>query len=76
MLREMTEKEKAAIMMKSIAARNSGNEAEAHALIASLPLPSYLAKTAKKLWGADFLLSGGYNLSEAEAEFGSDWLKR
>jgi hypothetical protein len=72
----MTEKEKAAIMMKSIDLRNSGNEAEAHALIATIPLPPYLAKTAKKCFGTDFLIKGGYNLSEAEAAFGTDWLKR
>jgi hypothetical protein len=37
-------------------------------------MPPYLAKIAKEKIGADFLINGGWNLSEAEAEFGSDWL--
>jgi hypothetical protein len=28
----------------------------------------------KEKMGADFLIQGGYNLSEAEAEFGPSWL--
>ena len=42
----------------------------------SVPMPSYLAKAAKDTIGADFLINGGWNLSEAEAEFGRDWLAR
>jgi hypothetical protein len=72
----MTEKEKAAIFMKSIELRDAGKEAEAHALLTKVPLPAYLAKTAKKVFGADFLIKAGYNLSEAEAEFGQNWLTR
>jgi hypothetical protein len=72
----MTEDEKVTIMMKSIEMREAGKEAEAHALIAKIPVPPYLAKTAKKAFGADFLIKGGYNLSEAEAEFGTGWLNR
>jgi hypothetical protein len=39
-------------------------------------MPPYLAKMAKEKMGMDFLINGGWNLSEAEAEFGSDWLSR
>jgi hypothetical protein len=39
-------------------------------------MPPYLAKVAKKTMGADFLINGGWNLSEAEAEFGRDWLSK
>jgi hypothetical protein len=37
-------------------------------------MPPYLAKFAKNHLGADFLIKNGYNLSEAEAEFGPKWL--
>jgi hypothetical protein len=37
-------------------------------------MPAYLAKYWKKMMGADFLIQGGRNLAEAEAEFGKDWL--
>ena len=37
-------------------------------------MPPYLAKVAKEKIGVDFLINGGWNLSEAEAAFGSDWL--
>ena len=72
----MTEKEQAAIFMKAIELRDAGKEAEAHALQATVPLPPYLAKIAKEKIGADFLIQAGYNLSEAEAAYGKDWLTR
>ena len=37
-------------------------------------MPPYFAKIMKDKMGADFLIQGGYNLSEAEVEFGSNWL--
>jgi hypothetical protein len=39
-------------------------------------MPPYLAKVAKEKSGKDFLLNGGWNLSEAEAAFGLDWLSK
>jgi hypothetical protein len=41
-----------------------------------IPLAPYLAGFAKKRLGPDFLINGGFNLSEAEAEFGEDWLSK
>jgi hypothetical protein len=35
-----------------------------------------MAKVAKKTMGVDFLINGGWNLSEAGAEFGADWLNK
>lgn len=72
----MTDKEKAAIMLQVCKLWEAGKDEEAHALQATLPLQPYLAKVAKKLHGADFLIKAGYNLSEAEAAFGADWLTR
>jgi hypothetical protein len=72
----MTEDEKVAVMMKYWELRDAGKETEAHEVITQFPIPPYLAKTAKKAFGADFLVKGGYNLSDAEAEYGQDWLNR
>jgi hypothetical protein len=70
----MTEKEKAAIMMKVCNLWDAGKDVEAHALQATIPLQPWLAKVLKDKVGADFLIKAGYNLSEAEAEFGQNWL--
>jgi len=43
-------------------------------LIKTIPMPPYLAKIAKETIGLDFLINGGWNLSEVEAEFGHDFL--
>ena len=70
----MTEREKADITMKAIALKDEGNKEEADKLLKTIPVPPYLAKVYKKLFGADFLINEGYNLSEAEAEYGQGWL--
>ena len=70
----MTEHEKIAVMARVWQLRDAGKEGEAHALQATLPLPPYLAKLFKKLHGADYLIKSGYNLSDAEAAFGQNWL--
>jgi len=52
----------------------AGNEEEGRRLLRTAPMPPYLAKVMKETMGADFLIKAGYNLSEAEAEFGPNWL--
>ncbi|MDR2702270.1 MAG: hypothetical protein LBB72_07550 [Spirochaetaceae bacterium] len=44
------------------------------ALFRTAPLPSYLAKIYKEKVGVKQLIESGWNLSEAEAEFGPGWL--
>ena len=72
----MTLDEKLAISMKACALRQAGDREGFHRVIKTAPMPPYLAKVMKDKMGADFLLKGGWNLSEAEAEFGSGWLNR
>jgi hypothetical protein len=74
--RLMTLQEQADICLKVSELRESGKKAEAAALLRTLPAPPYLAKLCKEKFGADFLRRGGWNLAEAEAEYGSDWLDR
>jgi len=66
--------EKLEILYKSYALEDAGDVEGAKRLKRSVPMPPYLAMIAKKTVGADFLIKGGWNSSEAEAEFGSDWL--
>ena len=70
----MSEKEKAAITMKFFALRDAGKEDEAMTLFKTIPMPPFLAKITKEKMGTEYL--NGWNLAEAEAKFGSDWLNR
>ena len=70
----MTEYEKADIFMKSLKMREAGQIEEAKALRRTIPLSPYLAKFTKEKLGVDFLLELDWNLAEAEAEYGKDWL--
>ena len=76
MTQTMTLDEKLAISMKACALRQAGDREGFHRVIKTAPMPPYLAKVMKDKMGADFLLKGGWNLSEAEAEFGSGWLNK
>jgi hypothetical protein len=72
----MTLKEKLAIGVKVAELHAAGKKEEALALDKTTPLPPYLAKIAKEKIGVDFLINGGWNLAEAEAKYGKDWLTR
>jgi hypothetical protein len=68
--------DKSAIAEKAHAYMSVGNMKECARILRQLPLAPYLAEFAKSRLGADFLINGGFNLSEAEAEFGQDWLNK
>jgi hypothetical protein len=70
----MTLDEKLAVGVKAAQLRQAGDEEGYSKLTLSIPMPPYLAKLMKEYMGKEFLLEGGYNLSEAEAEFGENWL--
>jgi hypothetical protein len=73
---KMSIEERLAIGMESFALEAAGKKEEALAMrMTKIPLEPWLAKIAKEKVGADFL-RGRYNLTEAEAEFGPDWLDR
>ena len=72
----MTLKEQLVILAKAAELRGEGKETESTALIKTVPMPPFLARIMKEKVGADYLINGGWNLSEAEAEFGQDWLSR
>jgi len=70
----MTLDEKLAISIKSAELREAGDEEGAIRLMKTAPIPPYIAKVIKEKAGAQFL--AGWNLSEAEIEFGPGWLNK
>jgi hypothetical protein len=66
--------EKLAISNKALDLLDAGDREGYNRLMKTAPMPPYLAKVFKEKVGADFLINAGFNLSEAEAEFGRDWL--
>jgi hypothetical protein len=72
----MTLDEKFAIGHEALALKQAGDIEGYERLMRTMPMPHYLAKVYKDKLGLDVLLSLGWNLSEAEAEYGSDWLLR
>jgi hypothetical protein len=72
----MTLHEKLETGVKAIALEKQGKLEEARKLERQIPLAPFLAKFAKEKIGVDFLIEQGFNLVEAEAEFGKNWLAR
>jgi hypothetical protein len=72
----MTHEERSDIYYEVALLDEQGKEDEAMALFMTAPLPAHIARIAKKVYGADFLIKSGYDLSDAEAEYGKDWLNR
>jgi hypothetical protein len=72
----MTIGEKLDIFMKSRELEKQGKPEEAKSLEKQIPLAPYLAKFYKDHLGLEALLKTGWNLSEAEMEYGPDFLSR
>jgi len=72
----MTLQEKLRMGVESIELEKQGKLEESKKLRRQIPLAPYLAKFIKDYLGAEALLQMGWNLTEAEAEYGSDWLSR
>ncbi|GHU54372.1 hypothetical protein FACS189442_0500 [Spirochaetia bacterium] len=72
----MTLDEKLDLGMKVIELKKQGKFEEAERLNKTMPIPPYLVKFLKDHVGLDALLSMGLNLSEAEAEYGPEYLSR
>jgi hypothetical protein len=72
----MTLDEKIAIGLKALELEKQGRMEEFEKTMKSMPMPPYLAKFVKEKIGADFLIDGGWNLTEADAEYGSSWIAK
>ncbi|MCL2834942.1 MAG: hypothetical protein FWD78_17365 [Treponema sp.] len=74
MSKTMTLDEKLAISNKALDLLDAGDEEGCIRLLHTAPLPPYLAKIYKEKVGIEQLKQSGWNLSEAEDEFGHNWL--
>jgi hypothetical protein len=72
--RLMTEYEKVEVARAARKLKAEGKAEEAEALDRTIPMPAFFAKFWKEKMGKDFLIKGGWNLAEAEAEYGHGWL--
>jgi hypothetical protein len=72
----MTLDEKLDTIIETIKLEKQGKLEEAKQLHNTIPVPSYMVKFLKDHIGLDALLKAGLNLSEAEAEYGSDFISR
>ena len=72
----MTMEEQTAICLKAIELKKQGKLEEYERMRKQAPLQPFLAKFVRDHFGADFLLNLGWNLAEANAEYGSDWLSK
>jgi hypothetical protein len=74
--RVMSLDERFEINRKADELEKAGKYDEAMAMSKTCPLSPYLAKIAKEKVGVEYLCNSGWNLAEAEAEFGPGWLDR
>ncbi|GBU28529.1 hypothetical protein R84B8_02088 [Treponema sp. R8-4-B8] len=72
----MTLDEKLAISNKACLLLQAGDREGYSRLTRSIPMPPYLAKMYKEKVGLKPLIESGWNLSEAEAEFGPDFTRQ
>jgi hypothetical protein len=72
----MTLDEKLTTSNKALDLLDAGDKDGYDRLMKTIPMPPYLAKVYKEKVGAEQLIKSGWNLSEAEAEFGRDWLSK
>ena len=76
MLQAMTLDEKLTISNRALDLLDAGDHEGYMRIMKTAPMPPYLAKVLKDKMGTGFLIKGGWNLSEAESEFGCDWLSK
>ena len=62
------------LLNKSSELKKQGKLEEADRLFKQVPMEPWLAKWIKSYLGAEFLIKNGYNLADADAEFGQNWL--
>jgi hypothetical protein len=72
----MTFHEEMQILVKCAELKKEGKREDAMKLAKTVPMPPWLAEWNKKYIGAEYLRNSGWNLSAAEAEFGTNWLDR
>lgn len=70
---KLTLEEEAKIIRASL---DASDEEEELRLLRMLPLAPHLAMAGKEVFGAEYMKTAGYDLSEANEEFGDGWLDK
>lgn len=73
---QLTHDERLEILQEFHKALKVGDDEQASAIIRKIPLAPPVAMATKEVFGVDFLKNLGFDLSEAEAEYGKNWLNQ
>lgn len=71
---QLTHEERLQNLTDYLEASKSGDYEKAHRIAQQKPLTPWIAKGIKEVFGTEYL--EGWDLSEAEAEYGKDWLNK
>ncbi len=74
--RDFTEEEYDQLQEEANAARERGDIEEFDRLMTILPVPPRILKAFAVGFGRDFIIESGYDLTEANLEFGEGWLDK
>jgi hypothetical protein len=73
-LTKLTEEEMKAIMDAASEALERDDDESFFSILKQAPLDAHQADELKNYWGIESLIEGGFNLSEAVATYGQEWL--
>jgi hypothetical protein len=76
MNKPMTLDEKLAVSNQAIALKNAGDKEGYERLMKTIPVPPFIVKVVKEKLGVEFIQKDEWNMYEAEAEFGSEYLSK
>lgn len=70
----MTYEEEKKIVHKAVEASMRNDREMQLKYLQMMPLEPHFAKAAKRAFGKEFFINSGWDLSEAEAVYGKNWL--
>ena len=70
----MSKEERSRLLHKAIELGAMGDKEGERKIIRQIPMKPSLADDIKRIEGLQFLIDGGYNLTDAINEFGEGWL--
>lgn len=70
----LSDAEQLNLINQYLAAAMAGKNDEALKIIQQLPMPPQVAKATKEVFGVEYLMTSGFDLSAAEAAYGKYWL--
>lgn len=73
-MQQFTHEERLNIIHDYNAASQAGKDDDALKIIQQLPIAPHIARAVKEVMGTEYLLNSGFDLSEAEAKYGKNWL--